>query len=103
MSPRPPHTETIRFLTLDEFSRPLPATRGSVRDCALFLLDYRHGLRASEVGLLPTEGLDLRALRLVCIDSRAASPARTLAAATWLRRSGPGCARGSSRPRPSAF
>ena len=52
MPPRP-RTDTIRFLTLDELGRLLAATRGSVRDRALFLLAYRHGLRASEVGLLP--------------------------------------------------
>lgn len=65
MPPRPPRTETIRFLTLDELGRLLAATRESVRDRALFLLAYRHGLRASEVGLLRAEDLDLRALRLV--------------------------------------
>ena len=41
----------IRFLTLDELGRLLAATRASRRDRALFLLAYRHGLRASEVGL----------------------------------------------------
>ena len=44
-------TDTIRFLTLDELGRLLAATRASVRDRALFLLAYRHGLRASEAGL----------------------------------------------------
>jgi type 1 fimbriae regulatory protein FimB len=63
--PRSPRTETIRFLTLDELGRLLAATRGSARDRALFLLAYRHGLRASEVGLLRADDLDLRALRLV--------------------------------------
>src|SRR6476659_925663 len=52
MPPRPTRSETIRFLTLDELGRLLAATRESVRDRALFLLAYRHGLRASEVGLL---------------------------------------------------
>ena len=65
MPPRSPRTETIRFLTLDELGRLLAATRGSARDRALFLLAYRHGLRASEVGLLRGDDLDLRALRLV--------------------------------------
>ena len=60
-----PRTDTIRFLTLDELGRLLAATRGSVRDRALFLLAYRHGLRASEVGLLRVEDLDLRTLRLM--------------------------------------
>jgi integrase len=62
--PRSP-TDTIRFLTLDELGRLLAATRGSVRDRALFLVAYRHGLRASEVGLLRAEDLDLRTLRLM--------------------------------------
>ena len=53
-----PRIDTIRFLTLDELGRLLAATRGSVRDRALFLLAYRHGLRASEVGLLRVEDLD---------------------------------------------
>ena len=65
MPPRSPRTETIRFLTLDELGRLLAATRGSVRDRALFLLAYRHGLRASEVGLLRGDDLDLRTLRLM--------------------------------------
>lgn len=63
--PTRPRTDTIRFLTLDELGRLLAATRGSVRDRALFLLAYRHGLRASEVGLLRADDLDLRALRVV--------------------------------------
>ncbi len=58
-------TDTIRFLTLDEIGRLLAAARASVRDRALFLIAYRHGLRASEVGLLRAEDLDLRALRLM--------------------------------------
>ena len=45
-------TDTIRFLTLDEIGRLLAAARASARDRALFLIAYRHGLRASEVGLL---------------------------------------------------
>ena len=64
MSPPLSRTDTIRFLTLDEFGRLLAAARGSSRDRALFLLAYRHGLRASEVGLLRAEDLDLRTLRL---------------------------------------
>ena len=60
-----PRTDTIRFLTLDELGRLLAATRGSVRDRVLFLLAYRHGLRASEVGLLRVDDLDLRRLRLM--------------------------------------
>ena len=57
-------TETIRFLTLDELARLLAVARGNPRDRALFLIAYRHGLRASEIGLLRLEDLDFRALRL---------------------------------------
>ncbi len=64
MPPRP-RTDTIRFLTLDELGCLLAATHGSVRDRAMFLLAYRHGLRASEVGVLRAEDLDLRTLRLM--------------------------------------
>jgi site-specific recombinase XerD len=62
--PRSP-TETIRFLTLEELARLFAATRTSTRDRALFLLAYRHGLRASEVGLLRTDDIDFRALRIM--------------------------------------
>jgi integrase len=47
-------TETIRFLTLEELARLFAAMRASPRDRALFLIAYRHGLGASEVGLLRT-------------------------------------------------
>ena len=57
-------TETIRFLTLDELARLFAVARRNLRDRALFLIAYRHGLRASEVGLLRIEDLDFRALRL---------------------------------------
>jgi integrase len=57
-------TATIRFLTLDELARLLAVMRGHPRNRALFLIAYRHGLRASEVGLLRLEDLDFRALRL---------------------------------------
>ena len=58
-------TDTIKFLTLDELGRLFAATRASTRDRALFLIAYRHGLRASEVGLLRVEDLDFRTLRLM--------------------------------------
>ena len=62
--PRSP-TETIRFLTLEELARLFAATRTSTRNRALFLLAYRHGLRASEVGMLRTDDIDFRALRIM--------------------------------------
>jgi site-specific recombinase XerD len=37
---------------------------GSKRDYAIFLLAYRHGLRASEIGMLHTDDLDLKQYRL---------------------------------------
>jgi site-specific recombinase XerD len=58
-------TETIRFLTLEELARLFAAVRASPRDRALFLITYRHGLRASEVGLLRTDDIDFRALRIM--------------------------------------
>ncbi len=59
-----PSTDTIRFLTLEELARLFAAVRASPRDRALFLIAYRHGLRASEIGLLRVDDLDFRALRL---------------------------------------
>ena len=41
------------------------AARSNPRDRALFLVAYRHGLRASEVGLLRIEDIDFRVLRLM--------------------------------------
>jgi integrase len=58
-------TETIRFLTLVELARLFAVVRASPRDRALFLIAYRHGLRASEVGLLRTDDIDFRALRIM--------------------------------------
>jgi integrase len=58
-------TDTIRFLTLEELARLFAVVRASPRNRALFLIAYRHGLRASEVGLLRTDDLDFRALRIM--------------------------------------
>ena len=62
--PRSP-TETIRFLTLDETARLFRAIGPHRRDRALFLIAYRHGLRASEVGLLRVGDVDLKTLRIM--------------------------------------
>lgn len=62
--PRSP-TETIRFLTLDETARLFRSIGPHRRDRALFLIAYRHGLRASEVGLLRVEDIDLKTLRIM--------------------------------------
>jgi type 1 fimbriae regulatory protein FimB len=58
-------TETISFLTLEELGRLFAAARSNPRDRVLFLVAYRHGLRASEVELLRIEDVDFRALRLM--------------------------------------
>jgi integrase len=55
--------DTIHFLTQDEM-RHLLSVIGSKRDYAIFLLAYRHGLRASEVGMLRTDDLNLKEYRL---------------------------------------
>jgi len=57
-------TETIKFLTLNEAKR-LFSVIDSKRDKAIFLLAYRHGLRASEVGLLTKADIDLKTLRVM--------------------------------------
>lgn len=72
ITPQPParqasharRSETIKFLTLDE-TRRLFAAVTDKRDKAMFLLAYRHGLRASEVGLLRVSDLDLKRLRIM--------------------------------------
>ena len=48
---------TIHFLTQDELRRLFKVIR-SKRDRAIFLVAYRHGLRASEVGLLQRADVD---------------------------------------------
>ena len=57
-------SETIKFLTLDE-TRRLFAGITDERDKAIFLLAYRHGLRASEIGLLRVNDLDLKRFRVM--------------------------------------
>lgn len=55
--------QSIYFLTQEELKRFL-AVISSKRDRALFLLAYRHGLRASEVSLLQRDDVDLKQGRL---------------------------------------
>jgi type 1 fimbriae regulatory protein FimB/type 1 fimbriae regulatory protein FimE len=54
---------SINFLTQDEMRRLLDVMDVK-RDYAIFLLAYRHGLRASEVGMLRRDNLDLKQYRL---------------------------------------
>ena len=82
MSPslRARRLETIKFLTQDETKRLFSVIRDK-RDRALFLIAYRHGLRASEVGLLHVADLDLKKLRIMVhrVKGSLAGPAMYLA------------------------
>jgi integrase len=50
---------SIQFLTQPELRRLLDVARArSKRDYAIFLIAYRHGLRASEVGMLQRSDVD---------------------------------------------
>ncbi len=55
--------ETIKFLNEAE-TKKLIGEISSKRDKAIFLLAYRHGLRASEIGLLQRNDFDDKQLRL---------------------------------------
>lgn len=60
--------ETIHYLTQDEMRHLLDAIKTDTlqgkRDKASVYLSYRHGLRASEVGLLLRDDLDFNRLRI---------------------------------------
>jgi integrase len=58
-------TDAIKFLTLEETTRLLHELASHRRDKAIFLLAYRHGLRASEVGLLRVEDTSIIIMRSV--------------------------------------
>jgi site-specific recombinase XerD len=53
----------ITFLTQDEMKRLFKVIR-SRRDKAIFLVAYRHGLRASEIGLLQRTDVDMKQGRI---------------------------------------
>jgi len=53
-----PNIKSIKYLTQDELKSLLKVIV-SKRDKAIFLLAYRHGLRASELGMLRLEDVDL--------------------------------------------
>lgn len=63
-SARARRTETIKFLTLDETRRLFECVTNK-RDKAIFLIAYRHGLRASEVGLLRVSDVDFKRMRIM--------------------------------------
>ncbi|OGQ91322.1 MAG: hypothetical protein A2289_12410 [Deltaproteobacteria bacterium RIFOXYA12_FULL_58_15] len=60
----PSRTRTVRYLHPEEL-KVLLGVIDDKRNKAIFLVAYRHGLRASEVGLLRTTDLDLKGLRLM--------------------------------------
>lgn len=66
LSPPTPWTAaSIRFLTQPELSKLFAVIAAkSKRDYAIFLIAYRHGLRASEVGLLQRSDFDEKQYRL---------------------------------------
>ena len=57
------HDRAITFLTQGEMQRLFFVIKNK-RDRAIFAVAYRHGLRASEVGMLQRTDLDLRAARI---------------------------------------
>jgi type 1 fimbriae regulatory protein FimB len=61
--PRRNSLDTITYFTTDEIRRLFSAIE-SKRDKALFLIAYRHGLRASEVGKLHVADIDWKRLRI---------------------------------------
>ena len=59
--------ETLQFLTQNELKALLiKAKQRDVRDYAMILLAYRHGLRASEVCNITAKNVDLEAQNLRC-------------------------------------
>lgn len=62
-SPMQDRISRIKFLTTDELKRLIRVTKDK-RDKAIFLTAYRHGLRASEVGLLQINDVDFKGLRI---------------------------------------
>jgi len=53
----------IKYFSQDEMKRLMKIIT-SRRDRAIFLIAYRHGLRASEVGMLRVEDVDLKSNRI---------------------------------------
>ena len=63
--PKPWTAASIQFLTQPELRRLLEVARArSKRDYAMFLIAYRHGLRASEIGMLQRSDFDEKQYRL---------------------------------------
>jgi len=58
-----PRQRVIHFLTQEEMKRLLAVIKDK-RDRAIFLTAYRHGLRASEIGLLQKTSVDMKQGRI---------------------------------------
>src|SRR5437660_10022728 len=85
-------TATIQYLTTDELKR-LMGVILDPRDRAIFLIAYRHGLRASEVGLLQVGDIDFARGRILLHRLKGSlngehplQPDEIKALRTWLRR-----------------
>jgi integrase len=63
LAPMQDHISRIKFLTTDELKRLISIIKNK-RDRAIFVTAYRHGLRASEVGLLQINDVDFKGLRI---------------------------------------
>jgi len=86
--------KTIKYLTQDELRR-LFAVITSKRDRAMFVLAYRHGLRASEVGMIQTTDIDLDRQRIRINRLKGSSggeylmdPGEVKAVKAWLKERG---------------
>lgn len=60
---RATRTKTIKYLTPDELRKLFKVIKDK-RDKAIFLIAYRHGLRASEVGLLQKDHVNWKQQRI---------------------------------------
>ncbi|MGI8544022.1 MAG: tyrosine-type recombinase/integrase [Aridibacter sp.] len=56
--------DKIKFLTLEEIKRLFSVIKNK-RDKAIFLMAYRHGLKASEVGLITLDAIDFSKQRIM--------------------------------------
>ncbi len=61
--PKRKQDRAITYLTQEEMQRLFSAIK-TKRDRAIFAVAYRHGLRASEVGILQRTDVDLKAARI---------------------------------------
>ncbi len=83
---------TIQYLTVEEMRRLLRVIDDK-RDTAIFLIAYRHGLRASEVGLLKLSDVTLTQHRIFVhrlkdsiSNERPMKPDEVRTLKAWLRR-----------------